>query len=135
MGEPGSTNVQPTGTGKIITQNKSREIDRYKIDRVTVDYLNDEARVRILEGFVDPETLSEVFVVNPGTFPIDNLSSTTTRFVDGVSFSIPSGTYFDTYFKDRVVAPADDLQENIEDAVFDAFTAMGYFLSGTEVPA
>lgn len=129
MGIPGSSLVFATGVEEV-TVGVTRTIDRWKLTQVCYNPENSQVLVNYKKGYIDPDTMDETFLTVLSTIVIANYDEDVTLFIDGTSYLVPSGTYYDDWTSG---VSAEVLAEAIEDATFEALADMG-IASGTEVP-
>jgi len=106
--------------------------DRVRIRQVFWNYVDDTLNVQLDWGRDDPLSPgTNEWIVKTQVFPILDVVTADTVVINGVSFSRLVGTHYTT-LKASLGTATETTQENLEDDIFAALDASGYFPSGTE---
>lgn len=128
---PGSALVTPVSFG---SSNETVVIvfDRIRIRLVSWNYVTPSLSVQVDYGREDPlnPPFSEWFIKSQA-HPIVNLAAPDTVILNGLTFNRLAGTHYTTLAATLTTA-AISVMENVEDIIFTALIAIGYFPLGVE---
>jgi len=128
---PGSALVTPVSFG-TSNETVSIDFDRIRIRLLNWNYVADSLSIGVDYGREDPlnPPFSEWFLKSQA-HPIVNLAANDTVILNGITFNRLAGTHY-TNLKATLTTAAITVMENVEDIVFFALVAIGYFPLGVE---